>query len=130
MKRIELALIPVMLFVFVLTSHAQAPKDGILIKIDQTELDISSGTATATVYYVRSKRLAKVKLEAPVVQAAQGLNISFEPQDEKDTFLMTVSSSEPIVQPMTLIIDGAGRWKHKMQSTAFSVGSGTQVTKN
>lgn len=121
MIKTKLATIALMLF-FASVSYAQAPKDGVLIKMDDYELDLSNGSAETKVYFVRSKRLSRVKLDAPVVNSMNGIDVAFEPiASEEDAYKMTVTSTDPLSEPLTLTVDGTGRWVHKIKSASFSV---------
>ncbi len=116
-----------------LLSGQELPKDGIHIKMDNHDLTLTAGQAEAKVSYLRSKRLRKVKLETPSVQALAGLEISIVPiEGENDTYLLTVKSDGSFVGPSTLMIDGVGRWGRETKSTSFTVsgGSEAQVSKN
>ena len=132
MQKIKLLLFSAFVAIVTIGGYAQElPKDGIIIKMDDYNLDLAAGKTTAKVYFVRSKRLSKVKLEAPTVKSNQGYDIVFEPlQDEKDAYLMTVKADQVVKNDVTLIIDGAGRWRHKIQSATFSVGGTAAVSQN
>jgi len=111
----------------------ELPKEGIVIKMDQNDLTLTSGQAETKVYYLRSKRLRKVKLQAPTVQNQADLDITLVPiEAEKDAFLLTVKSNGNFEGMSTLMIDGAGRWGRETKSTSFTVSvAGSQsVSKN
>ncbi len=105
----------------------EAPKTGILIKMDSHELALEGGQAETKVYFLRSKRLRKVKLETPSVQQQDGLSVSLSPiADEQDAFLLTIKADDNFVGASTLMIDGVGRWGRDTKSTSFTVLSAEQ----
>ncbi len=133
MKNLKLSLI---LFAFmVIASSVQAqelPKSGIVIKLDNYELDVTSGSAETKVYLLRSKRLRKVKTGLKV-QNNDELNISLEPiASEADAYTLRVEATNATTGNYTLMIDGEGRWKNEIRSTTFTVtsNSGPQVSNN
>ena len=131
MKNTKLTIFALLVMLVSTVGYAQAPKNGILIKMDDNTLDVAGGEASTKVYFVRSKRLSKVKLEAPKVQAPAGYEISLEPiADEKDAYMMTVKASAPSTEDLTLIVDGAGRWRNSIQSATFSISSDAVASKN
>ncbi len=131
MKNTKLTIFALLVMLVSTVGYAQAPKNGILIKMDDYTLDVAGGEASTKVYFVRSKRLSKVKLEAPKVQAPAGYEISLEPiADEKDAYMMTVKASAPSTEDLTLIVDGAGRWRNSIQSATFSISSDAVASKN
>ncbi|MEM9327687.1 MAG: hypothetical protein AAGA85_18610 [Bacteroidota bacterium] len=134
MSRLTLLLTVLVLFVAGSGAISQdLPKQGILIKMDNHELNLTGGQAETKVYYLRSKRLRKVKLEAPSVQTKEGLDIALSPiQDEADAYLLTVKASPGYEGTSTLMIDGVGRWGREMKSTSFTVASdgSPQISKN
>ncbi len=131
MKNFKLAFLSLAILLLSLSTQAQAPKDGILIKMDDYELNLANGTASTKVYFVRSKRLSKVKLEAPVVQAPQGVEVAFEAiSEEKDAYRMIVKADAMTADELTLMVDGAGRWRHKIQSAAFALSDDSRLSKN
>lgn len=133
MKRIQITIFFLSFLAFTMSASAQTPKDGILIKLENYELDLSKGSAETTVYLVRSKRLSKVKLDPVKVQKYEGLDIILEPiTDKADAYKMTVTATDSFTGAATLIVDGAGRWGSKMKSTSFTVNgvSGTQISRN
>jgi len=131
MKNTKLTIFALLVMLVSTVGYAQAPKNGILIKMDDYTLDVAGGEASTKVYFVRSKRLSKVKLEAPKVQAPAGYEVSLEPiADEKDAYMMTVKASAPSTENLTLIVDGAGRWRNSIQSATFSISSDAVASKN
>lgn len=133
MKNLKLSLI---LFAFMVVASAvqaqELPKSGIVIKLDNYELDVTSGSAETKVYLLRSKRLRKVKTEL-AVQKNDDLNITLEPiAAEADAYTLRVEATGATDGNYTLMIDGAGRWKNSIRSTTFTVTSNTgqQVSTN
>lgn len=133
MKNLKLSFI---LFAFMVVASAvqaqELPKSGILIKLDNYELDVTSGSAEAKVYLLRSKRLRKVKADL-AVQKNDDLSITLEPiASEADAYTLRVEATNATSGNYTLMIDGAGRWKNSIRSTTFTVisNSGPQISNN
>ncbi|MEM8893822.1 MAG: hypothetical protein AAGC88_04535 [Bacteroidota bacterium] len=112
--------------IFILSHFAvaQTPKDGAIIKLDQTALTVESGAdATVSIQIVRSKRFQKSKIGLPVVgSSVDGLSYDIAVADEADRYLLTIRAEEGVAPAThTLVIKGDPKWGRKIRSSLLSV---------
>lgn len=103
---------------------AQTPKDGAIIKLDQTALTVESGAdATVSIQIVRSKRFQKSKIGLPVVgSSVDGLLYDIAVADEADRYLLTIRAEEGVAPAThTLVIKGDPKWGRKIRSSLLSL---------
>jgi hypothetical protein len=106
-------------------SYAQElPKDGAIISVKETAINITPGSQYETVVeLIRSKRYQKADFGGLAVNAPEGLKISFEQDAEnQDMYKMVLNASiDAEVKAYTIIVKGEGENSHKVKGVAVSI---------
>ncbi|HNP16854.1 MAG TPA: hypothetical protein PKL31_00365 [Fulvivirga sp.] len=123
-----------LIFTFTSTIAQELPKDGAVISMKETNLEIAKGTQhEAIVELIRSKRYRKAGFGGLTANSPQGLDIKFVQNPEnKDLYTMTVDAAIDAETKMyTVIIKGEGKNSHKVKGIAISINVGTnQIVNN
>ena len=106
------------------TVFAQAPKDGAILKLKETEVELAPGKSVSThIEVIRSKRFQKAKIQSPQLGSSiKGLEASFEPTETADLYLLTLTATKDLkLGTNTIIVKGDPKWGRKIRSTMLVV---------
>ena len=100
------------------------PKDGAAIRLENSKIEVSSEKEfVANVWLVKSKRYVTREFGGLQAKGPQGVNIYFEPEDEKmDVFSMKIKVDKGAsLGKFTVMIKGEGKNSQKVKSSVISL---------